>query len=215
MKTYNGCSCTDVTSCSCFSKPKVASEISTDDTQEKPEAFDITIPLDIYRRHVVVAIGLGIGNLRELAKESNLHDLPESWWAVTEKTMAESSGFTSHFGDGNTDILVWLKKSPRDAEDYGPLYHELYHAVEITARQIDPACHMQDADGVSEARAYMYEYLATECLRVLWQRKARREEQDRFENHVLEMIESDPGVRPFAKKHPDGTMSVGAIINQP
>lgn len=136
----------------------------------KTNVLEIKMNLPLYRRHVVLAIGHTPRMLREAASDMGLGDLTSEWWAKVDGALSDAKGITTNFGDGNSDILIWLRKTPVEFDEYGTLYHELYHAVELIASQIDPNHLMNDNEGMSEARAYLYEYLATECNRTLWTR---------------------------------------------
>ena len=75
-----------------------------------------------------------------------------------------AAGITIQLGDNNTDILVWLKRRPKTAREYGTLYHELSHALDFIAES-------HNLKEETEAKAYIYEFMATECNMVLWQYK--------------------------------------------
>ena len=79
-----------------------------------------------------------------------------------------STGWATHYGDDNTDVVIWLKVKPKRASQYGVLYHEVYHAVDIIAHDLDPQYGLYDKVGMSEPRAYIYEHIVNQLNSKLW-----------------------------------------------
>jgi hypothetical protein len=74
-----------------------------------------------------------------------------------------AEGFCCNLGLCNADVLVWVQKrlcKTSSAAEFGVLYHELMHAV-------DRICARKGIDD-TETRAYLFEFLANECHKVLW-----------------------------------------------
>lgn len=67
-------------------------------------------------------------------------------------------------------MLIWLKARPKRCSEYGPLWHELMHAVDRIANQCDPNDSFFNRGMGSEPRAFLYEYLAVEITKDLWTR---------------------------------------------
>jgi len=128
----------------------------------------ISIPIEIYRRQVILFIGADEKTIFRYGTRYKCN-LTEHWKGVVKSLMAsDCRGFCMPYGDGEADILIWLRKRPKRATEYDTLYHELYHAVDYIADSVDPLEGLRDRENSSEARAYLYSWLATECNRVLW-----------------------------------------------
>jgi hypothetical protein len=132
----------------------------------KPASQFLDIPCAIYRVHVVVTWGTTIAEIARYAFRHHVR-LSLTWIKTVEQEIGDGgcSGCTFNFGDGNTDILVWLRTRPKKASNFGTLYHELYHATRAIAES-------HSFVKEEEAQAFLYEHLATACNRVLW--NARR-----------------------------------------
>jgi hypothetical protein len=145
--------------------------------KQKPRNRFLNIPVVIYRRQVVVAVGdVELKDIVAYAKKNAPDlELSDDWKEGVEYLLDDSSkysgclGLCTHFGEQNTDILVVVKGWPKTATEFGVLYHELYHAVEMIAADVDRVNHMMTVDDYSEPRAYLIEYLMTECNKALWQ----------------------------------------------
>ena len=133
---------------------------------KKQKQFYIQIPVDIYRLHVIVAWGASKDQIMALAKESNVQVTENGFGATFAGLYAgSSSGFCMEFGEnGNTDVLVYLRRRPRKTTEYGTLYHELFHTVQSIIKD-------HDLHAETESPAYLYEYLATECNKYFWRLK--------------------------------------------
>lgn len=125
----------------------------------------IEIYLAIYCRSVVVVFGW---SLKKIIRYANKQGIKTIKFAERMKDEFYGAGLCCKFGDNNTDILIWLKDFPENSAQFGILYHEIYHAVDAIATEIDPEFKLYCEDGVSEARAYLYEYIVNECNKVLW-----------------------------------------------
>lgn len=136
----------------------------------------LKIELAIYRRSVVVFFESTIKEVVDwgLKYDIEKEKLNINWQHDIELLMKNNVGCASEFGEKNSDIMVWVKKRPRVAGDYGCLYHELYHAVEFIAARCDPGEYFNDRHGMSEPRAYLFEYLVDECNRALWPSPMRK-----------------------------------------
>jgi hypothetical protein len=131
----------------------------------------IEIWVGVYRFGVVIFVGdTKVDDIVKfgLAKGLSKSIFTKSWRESIEESFPVSSGLCHTLGEDNTDIIIWLKDKPNKASEYGSLYHELYHAVDYIAHAHDREHHLSDEDGNSEARAYLYEYLATEANKKLW-----------------------------------------------
>lgn len=139
----------------------------------------IEISLKIYKKHVVIFCEktlkqiIAYGIKRGIGKEN----FDEDWVkGIQEMTDGGCTGFCTHYGRDNNDILIWVRKTPKTRTEYGVLYHELYHAVDYLAKDI---CFdtMTDKNGMSEARAYMYEFLINEANYILWNKPKKRKKK--------------------------------------
>lgn len=138
-------------------------------TKRKPTF--IVIPLDIYRRHVVVAIGASLDDVVNYGLDFNIGEerFNDEWKKGFSDCLGDlCSGSCHNYGDGNSDILVHLKTYPTKASEFGVLYHELSHAVDLVAHQTDENSKWFADDGMSEPRAYLLEFMINACHTVLW-----------------------------------------------
>lgn len=129
--------------------------------KKKKKSKFIEIPLRIYRTHVVVTWEQEVHKIANWGERNGIKSINEEWIGTFLKNKEKAVGVCLEFGQGNTDTLVWLKERPTKASTYGVLYHELYHAVD----------HISDTHNLAnemEARAFIYEFLVTECNKVLW-----------------------------------------------
>lgn len=127
----------------------------------------LAINLELYHLHVVVVFGSPIEEVIETCISRGA-TLSENWIKWVKVSAATANGFCANIGDGNTDVLVWLKKElnrGHKASDYGVLFHELFHAV-------DKITNSHALEGELECRAYIYEYLAEACFRYCWVKPA-------------------------------------------
>jgi hypothetical protein len=131
----------------------------------------IEIYLSIYRRSVVVVFGW---ELQKIIKLANKKGIKTDKFSERMKNEFYGSGLCCHFGDDNNDILIWLRDFPEQSSQFGVLYHEIYHAVDIVAENIDSEFKLYCDNGMSEARAYLYEYIVTECNKILWAVKPKK-----------------------------------------
>ena len=126
---------------------------------KKPEQKHIEIALAIYRCSVIVTWEQDIDKVIKWAQKQGVK-ISDDWKGEFTECRKKATGTTLMLGDENTDILVWLKVRPKKASEYGVLYHELYHATDRIAEDHN----LKEG----EARAYIFEFLANECNRVLW-----------------------------------------------
>jgi hypothetical protein len=134
----------------------------------------IVVEIPIYRLHLVLVIGWTVEEIVEHGCLSGISpdSFSEEWqgWC-RESYNKDALGFCTSFGRKNSDILIWLKNRPARARDCGTLWHELSHAVDRIAAHCDARNAFFTESWVSEPRAYLYEYLAVEITRVLWNRR--------------------------------------------
>ena len=125
----------------------------------KKKVYDIEIKLPLFKCHVLV---LWDYTGKEIQKWGNAHgcSITDKWVRDFEEWKENAEGVCMRLGEGNKDVLVWLKKKPEKMSEYGTLYHELSHA---TDHIIDD--HLLEG---TEVRAYIIEYLINECNKVLW-----------------------------------------------
>ena len=129
---------------------------------KKSKCVIVTIPVVIYNIHVFVFVNGGAKNIIDYAKELGLK-LSKRWIkGLDSQYKGNGLGFCTYYGEDNIDILIGIKKPLLKASDYGTLYHEIYHAVFWILKDHS----IKD----EEAGAYLYEYISTECNRVLWNR---------------------------------------------
>lgn len=131
----------------------------------------IEIRIHIYKIHLLLFIGHTAKEIVAMAKKRGVKDdtFPKYWIPETQNTMdGNASGFCGHLGENNRDILIWLRKKPRVLSEFGVLYHEMIHAIDFIFHDIDEQEKGFDKRGISEARAYLYEYLIIEAQRKLW-----------------------------------------------
>ena len=131
----------------------------------------IIVLLPIYSRSIIVVFEWNFSQILSLAKS---HQIKVDKFSQQMKDAFYGQGLCCQFGDDNVDILIWCKVFPDRASNYGVLYHEIYHAVDAIAHQIDPTCGLYAQDGLSEARAYLYEYIVTCCNKVLWAKETKK-----------------------------------------
>ncbi len=133
--------------------------------RKKKEKRFLEINLAIYRVYVVVTWETTkqeiLKYVRKISPSLKITD--EEWGKLFSENADNNrtAGITMELGDDNCDILVWLRKRPKTAKDYGVLYHELHHAV----RAISDSRNL----GIEhESPAFIYEYLATKCNNYFW-----------------------------------------------
>ena len=138
-----------------------------------PKETPIVIEVVLYRLHVVVFIGWSVDDIVQWGLDGQIDhwQFTESWKTWTRNASETAKGWcTNYGGNGNSDVVTWLKDRPTKASEYGTLWHELVHAVDKIANQADPGAHFYDDSWQSEPRAFLYEYLAVEISKVLWNR---------------------------------------------
>lgn len=146
-------------------------------TKKENKIKPIEIHLDIYRCVIVVFCGHSLEEIKKigLRKGISKDTLNRKFLRQTEETLEENiGGFCSPYGENNRDILVWVKKRPLIAHEYGVLYHELYHAVDMIFAGIDKNTLGYAKEGISEPRAYLYQHLVNRCNQVLWPAPKRK-----------------------------------------
>jgi hypothetical protein len=152
----------------------------------------IEIYIPIYKVTVIMVFGWTKEQILKCGKEHGVKEQREmSKWI--DKNIDTCSGFCVRYGDGNRDILIWLKKYPESFKEYGVVYHELYHAIDFIAYDIDPETMMSN-EGSSEARAFLFEYIINEANRVLWNMKFK-EIQKQNESSTTRRISKLKGIR--------------------
>lgn len=127
----------------------------------------LIIPLPIYRLHVIVCWDITIKEAALHCRKRGCDLVTDEWIQTTASFVDGANGFCTNLGNGNTDVLVWLKNglsAKSKASEFGTLYHELYHAVDRISRT-------HNLGDEEEARAYIMEYLVTECNKFFWNKK--------------------------------------------
>lgn len=132
---------------------------------KKKESKFLEIELAIYRLFVVVTWETTKEEIVKFVKTNspNLVITDEKWGKDFSEAADDrrTAGLTILLGDDNCDVLVWLRKRPKTAKDYGVLYHELHHATRSIV----------DSRNLSiehESPAFIYEYLATKSNQFFW-----------------------------------------------
>lgn len=121
----------------------------------KPKKY-LQIPVEMYHLVVIIMWEMTMDEVFALCKEHGII-MDDDRHKELKEIMPAVGGFVSHIRENNTDILVWLEKKPKTPEQYKTLYHELYHATQDIVED-----HLLEGQ---EAGAYIYEYLAGECLK--------------------------------------------------
>jgi len=131
----------------------------------------IEIPIDIYRMSVVIFFDTTLDKMMKWGIKNNINKerFTDEWkeW-VNDEIKNSGGGFCVEYGKDNRDILIWIKKKPETSKEYGVLYHEIYHAVDGIAVSIDIENKFYAKNGMSEPRAYLFEYLINYCNNILW-----------------------------------------------
>ncbi|HEC65717.1 MAG TPA: hypothetical protein ENI23_10500 [bacterium] len=125
----------------------------------------IEIPIEIYRHDILIFCGYELESIFNKAKKLGFKELDD----FREKLISSRKydiGTTLNRNDRRIVIILW--DMPKKATDYSILYHEIYHAVDRISVSVDPNYSLSDRNGISEARAYLYDYIATEANKVLW-----------------------------------------------
>lgn len=127
----------------------------------------LEITVRMYKIHVIVAWAMPFNEVARFCRKRGCSALTPEWVREVASFAEGANGLCTNLGQGNTDVLVWLKNALyRDskASEYGTLYHELFHAVD----KITKSHNLHDEQ---ECRAYLFEYIATECNRFFWGNK--------------------------------------------
>lgn len=117
----------------------------------------------MYRLHVVVTWETKPEEIEKFAKAHGC-DVATNFKKEFVENTKDAIGMCMEFSKSGPDVLVWLADRPKKTSSYGTLYHELYHAI-------DSISDSRNLANETEARAYLYEYLATEANRHLWQKR--------------------------------------------
>ena len=115
----------------------------------------LEINLAIYRCHDIIFWETTVDEIAVWGKKNKL-TISEKWIEDFKETVKGASGACLSFGYDNRDRVIWLKERPHKATQYGVLYHELYHAVDFIADEAN----LDTTKNGTEARAYIFEYLA-------------------------------------------------------
>ena len=128
----------------------------------------IKVGLPLYRVSVAVFFGVSLDGIIKEGVRGGIDSkkFTEEWkkWPSEQISGTSCTGFTMEYGEGNKDVLVWIRKKPQKLSEYAVLYHELYHATDHIADSRD----FYTGDKISEPRAYIFEYLFMEVSKVLW-----------------------------------------------
>lgn len=130
------------------------------------------VPVPFYKCHVVLAIE---ATTDEIVQWGIKHKIDEKSfskeWRDCLSDLTEGSdcaGICMTYGDNNPDLLIALKKRPTNSAEYGVLYHEISHVVDSIAVRVDADTMLFNKRGMSEPRAYLFEYIITAFNRMLW-----------------------------------------------
>jgi len=132
----------------------------------------VCIHVDLYRVALVIGVRPTIEAIvaHGLANGISRASLSKDWREVVGAAIPLCAGFTTTFGKGNRDILIWLRERPR-LPNISILLHELYHATDEIANGADNNYSLRGAEGSSEARAFLFEYLARRAIEAFVKRR--------------------------------------------
>lgn len=142
----------------------------TKEEKVEPRMKPLEIHLPVYAMTVIVFVDHSPEEIKKLAikRGVNVEAFTKDWMRGCEDAGNEAGGYCTTIGEKNRDVLVWVKKRPRTAREFGTLYHELYHAVDQIFFDIDRHSLGYAKDGHSEPRAYLYQFLVNKCNNALW-----------------------------------------------
>lgn len=122
----------------------------------------IEIPLIIYPVHMIVMMNTDYSEIKQHLISNKVSISPQFEKAIRGWLDAPNTkGYCCAYGyKENPDVLILLKSRPKKASEYGILYHEIYHATDRLSRSLGLIGF--------ETKAYLFQYLITECNRVLW-----------------------------------------------
>ena len=120
----------------------------------------IEIPLSIFRCSVLVTWEQDVDKIIKYASKRGV-PFKEDW---KEVFVANSNGLglCLELGTNNVDCLIWLKEKPLKTNQFGVLYHEIYHAVDYISE------HRGMKTEEKESRAYIFEHIVNQCNSILW-----------------------------------------------
>ncbi len=125
----------------------------------------LPLHLAIFRLTVIVSWNIPVDRVLGYARLRGC-EFSDEWKADLFKGINGAIGFCSNLGPGNSDVLVWVKHPlgrKSTSREFGTLYHELFHAVDKITKE-------RNLHGEEEARAYIYEWLVTECNKFFWRK---------------------------------------------
>ena len=131
----------------------------------------VAIPIIPFRLHVLVAWEIPIEEIVKCVKKHGTKEISDEWIRDFKEHTKKSLGLCYEIG-GSRDILVFLKKRPQTASEYGVLYHELYHAV-------DTITESSQLLQYEHSRAFIFEYLANECNGYFWSLPIKNKEKNK------------------------------------
>lgn len=117
---------------------------------------------------VVIFFGISLDNIIKtgIKRRINPEMFTNTWKLSAETSIKDSLGFCCNYGEGNTDILIWIYKQPKKLSEYCVLYHELYHAVDLISK--DKGFGNLDDLALNEPKTYLFEYLFEKVSKKLW-----------------------------------------------
>src|SRR6267154_6279332 len=121
----------------------------------------VNIPVEIYLHNVVICVDQSAEEAIKWGKANGLKPEKFTQEGIEQfKEAQDALGFCHTFSNNgkHTFILIWLSNKPVCVNSYGILYHELYHAVDYIARNIDGETILYNEHKNSEPRAYLYQY---------------------------------------------------------
>ena len=131
-----------------------------------------SVYVGVYRCSVSVFCGTSLEDIVDYGIRCGLpaESLNGRWEKAIEKTIKEKNvgAFCDWYGKHSRNIIIWVTHRPKTTTDFGVLYHELYHAVDMIAKDVDFDKRLGD-----EGRAYLFQYLADECNKRLCRKGGR------------------------------------------
>jgi tRNA G18 (ribose-2'-O)-methylase SpoU len=129
----------------------------------KNKVNKLEIFLEIYRLTVLVTWDCKIEDVIKHCEKRGCK-LTDQEKETIIKLSGRAQGICCNIGEGNSDVLVWMRNRPRTVSGYSVMYHELFHAV-------DNITNSHNMAGEYEARAFIYEFLTTQCNNHFWGKK--------------------------------------------
>jgi hypothetical protein len=120
----------------------------------------LEIDVELFHLHVEIFWETDFPTIAQFVKKRGC-EVTDEWIQHNIALHKRCDGTCQNIGEGNADVMVWLRKRPTKASEYKTLYHELYHAVDLIADS-------HNLHGEREARAHLYGFLITKCNQYFW-----------------------------------------------